>query len=50
MEQKGLVVSRVESRPGVGPPRRLYQPTALGLRLCQALKPLRGGWRLGVAR
>jgi PadR family transcriptional regulator PadR len=32
MEQKGLVTSRLEGEPGEGPPRRIYEPTALGLR------------------
>jgi DNA-binding PadR family transcriptional regulator len=32
MEQKGLVSSRLDRRPGEGPPRRLYEPTAYGLR------------------
>jgi DNA-binding PadR family transcriptional regulator len=32
MEEKGLVTSRVEERRGEGPPRRLYEPTAMGLR------------------
>jgi DNA-binding PadR family transcriptional regulator len=32
MEEKGFVSSRVDERPGEGPPRRLYEPTALGLR------------------
>jgi PadR family transcriptional regulator PadR len=33
MEQKGLVTSRLEERPGEGPARRLYEPTPLGLRM-----------------
>ena len=32
MEEKGLVVSRLDERPGEGPARRLYEPTAMGLR------------------
>jgi DNA-binding PadR family transcriptional regulator len=32
MEEKGLVRSRRDERPGEGPARRLYEPTALGLR------------------
>jgi DNA-binding PadR family transcriptional regulator len=32
MEQKGLVTSRLAERPGEGPARRLYEPTAMGLR------------------
>jgi DNA-binding PadR family transcriptional regulator len=33
MEQKGLLTSRLDERPGEGPPRRLYEPTPLGLRM-----------------
>lgn len=32
MEEKGFVKSRVEERSGEGPPRRIYEPTAMGLR------------------
>ncbi|HEY6358053.1 MAG TPA: PadR family transcriptional regulator [Vicinamibacterales bacterium] len=32
MERKGLVTSRLEGEPGVGPPRRVYEPTRQGLR------------------
>lgn len=32
MEAKGFVTSRLDERPGVGPSRRLYEPTAAGLR------------------
>lgn len=32
MEEKGMVTSRLDERPGEGPPRRLYEPTAMGLR------------------
>jgi DNA-binding PadR family transcriptional regulator len=32
MERKGLVTSRLEGAPGVGPARRVYEPTRLGLR------------------
>lgn len=32
MEEKGLVTSRLDERPGEGPARRLYEPTAMGLR------------------
>jgi DNA-binding PadR family transcriptional regulator len=32
MEGKGLVASHLDERPGEGPSRRLYQPTAMGLR------------------
>lgn len=39
MEDKGLVESRQEPSPhrGIGLPRRLYRPTALGRRLLGAL-------------
>lgn len=37
MEAKGLVESRQESLPqGIGLPRRIYTPTALGARLLRA--------------
>jgi DNA-binding PadR family transcriptional regulator len=42
MEQKGLVTSVLDERPGEGPPRRLYQPTALGRRALVAAAILRG--------
>jgi len=42
MEQKGLVVSRLDERPGEGPPRRLYEPTPLGLRALVAESLVRG--------
>src|SRR5688500_11033387 len=42
MEQKGFVRSRLEERPGEGPPRRLYQATALGLRMLVASQILEG--------
>ena len=32
MEEKGLVTSRLDERQGEGPARRLYEPTAMGLR------------------
>jgi DNA-binding PadR family transcriptional regulator len=32
MEEKSLVASRLEGEPGEGPARRIYEPTALGLR------------------
>jgi len=39
MEDKGLVESRQEDRPGEsGLPRRLYRPTALGRRALAALR------------
>ena len=48
MEQKGFVRSRVEERPGAGPPRRLYEPTALGLRALVASQLLAGDLPLGA--
>ncbi|MEZ5316421.1 MAG: helix-turn-helix transcriptional regulator [Vicinamibacterales bacterium] len=48
MEQKGYVTSRLEDRTGEGPPRRLYDITALGHRARQAvdlLRPLPDGPR-----
>lgn len=47
MEQKGLVTSMVEERPGEGPPRRLYEPTALGLRALVAARLIEGDLPLG---
>jgi DNA-binding PadR family transcriptional regulator len=43
MEQKGLVRSRVEARPGEGPARRLYEPTAQGRRVLTAVRFLEHG-------
>jgi DNA-binding PadR family transcriptional regulator len=42
MEQKGFVTSRIEERPGEGPPRRLYDLTALGHRALMASRLLEG--------
>lgn len=42
MEQKGFVTSRLEERPGEGPPRRLYALTALGRRALEAARLLEG--------
>jgi PadR family transcriptional regulator, regulatory protein PadR len=42
MEHKGLVRSRLDERPGEGPPRRLYEPTPLGLRALVATQLLDG--------
>ena len=42
MEDKGLVRSQLEERPGEGPPRRLYEPTPLGLRALVAAGILAG--------
>jgi DNA-binding PadR family transcriptional regulator len=47
MEQKGFVASRVEERPGEGPSRRLYEPTALGLRALVAARIMEGDLPLG---
>jgi DNA-binding PadR family transcriptional regulator len=47
MEQKGFVTSMVEKRPGEGPPRRLYEPTALGLRALVASRLMEGDLPLG---
>ncbi len=48
MEDKGLVVSAVDARPGEGPPRRLYRPTALGLRALVASRLIDGDLPLGA--
>ncbi|MEX2271672.1 MAG: helix-turn-helix transcriptional regulator [Vicinamibacterales bacterium] len=48
MEQKGLVTSAPDARPGEGPPRRIYEPTALGLRALMASRILHGDLPLGV--
>jgi DNA-binding PadR family transcriptional regulator len=48
MEQKGFVRSRLEERPGEGPPRRLYVPTALGFRALVASQLLAGDLPLGA--
>ncbi len=39
MELKGLVASRQDTPPdgAIGPPKRLYRPTALGVRALQAV-------------
>jgi DNA-binding PadR family transcriptional regulator len=47
MEQKGFVTSMVEERPGEGPSRRLYEPTALGLRALVASRLMEGDLPLG---
>ena len=47
MEQKGFVSSMVEERPGEGPSRRLYEPTALGLRALVAARLMEGDLPLG---
>jgi DNA-binding PadR family transcriptional regulator len=48
MEQKGLVTSRLEERPGEGPARRLYEPTALGLRMLVVTGLIKGDLPLGA--
>ena len=48
METKGLVHSWVEERPGEGPPRRLYEPTPLGLRSLVARQLVAGDLPLGA--
>jgi DNA-binding PadR family transcriptional regulator len=48
MEEKGLVRSRLEERPGEGPPRRLYEPTPLGFRALVAAGILAGDLPIDV--
>jgi len=48
MDEKGFVASVVEDRPGLGPPRRIYEPTALGLRALVASQLLAGDLPLGA--
>ena len=48
MEQKGYVTSRLDDRSGEGPPRRLYEPTALGLRALVASQIVHGDLPLGA--
>jgi DNA-binding PadR family transcriptional regulator len=48
MEQKGLVTSVLDERPGEGPPRRLYEPTPLGLRALVAARIMEGDLPLGA--
>ena len=50
MEHKGLVRSRLDERPGEGPPRRLYEPTALGLRALVASQLIAGDLPLRALR
>jgi len=50
MEQKRLVASALEKRPGDGPPRRLYVPTALGLKALLASRLFEGDLALGRLR
>jgi DNA-binding PadR family transcriptional regulator len=48
MEQKGFVTSTLDLRPGEGPPRRLYEPTTLGLRALVAARLIEGDLPLGA--
>jgi DNA-binding PadR family transcriptional regulator len=50
MEGKGLVTSRLEHRPGEGPPRRLFEPTALGLRSLVAARLVHGDLPFGAMK
>lgn len=48
MEEKGFAISTIEERPGEGPARRLYEPTALGLRALVARQLVHGDLPLGA--
>lgn len=48
MEQKRYVTSLLDERPGEGPPRRLYEPTALGLRALVAARIMEGDLPMGA--
>lgn len=48
MEQKGLVSSSLDERPGDGPPRRIYVATTLGLRALVAARVLHGDLPFGA--
>ena len=48
MEDKGYVTSHLDERPGEGPARRLYEPTALGLRALVARQLVHGDLPLGA--
>ncbi len=48
MEAKGLVRSWVEERPGEGPPRRLDEPSLLGVRALVARQLLEGDLPFGA--
>ncbi len=48
MEEKGYVTSRLDERPGEGPARRLYEPTALGFRALVARQLVHGDLPLGA--
>lgn len=48
MEQKGYVTSLLDERPGEGPPRRLYEPTAQGLRALVAARVMDGDLPMGA--
>jgi len=49
MEQKGYVTSQLEEGPTSGPSRRVYSPTALGLRALFASQILHGDLPLGAS-
>jgi len=48
MEQKGLVNSSLDERPGDGPPRRIYVATTYGLRALVAARVLFGDLPFGA--
>jgi DNA-binding PadR family transcriptional regulator len=48
METKGFVSSRLHVPPEGGPARRLYEPTALGLRALVATQIVHGDLPLGA--
>jgi DNA-binding PadR family transcriptional regulator len=48
MEEKGLVQSRLVGRPGEGPPRRIYEPTSLGIRALVVERIMDGELPLGA--
>ena len=50
MERKGLVRSELEERAGEGPPRRLYEPTALGKRAIVAVRVFEGRVPIGAIK
>jgi len=44
LEEKGYVTSETEeAKPGIAQPRRLYKPSALGVRVFHALHKVGGG-------
>jgi DNA-binding PadR family transcriptional regulator len=50
MEEKGYIRSRQEDAPTGGLPRRVYEPTALGKRVCEAWGLVRQRLSPGLAR